>query len=79
MVSEDFPSRYRSESFLLITRTPRIFTAARSCDHAASTWRYSGFPAYSQILLTELQASQFYSYGRRLPGLRFGALHSKPC
>jgi len=48
MVSEDSLT-LRLEPFLLITRTPRIVTAARSEDHATSTWRYSGFPAYGRI------------------------------
>ena len=41
--------------FLLIVRTDRIVTAASS--DATSTVGYSGFPAYSQILFTELQWS----------------------
>src|SRR5262249_1552766 len=74
-----FPNiEHRSEPFLLITRTARIFTAA-----FFGRGRPSG--EYRRIRRGSQQMARFcsrnfsgpsYSYGRRLPGLRSGA---SPC
>ena len=63
MASEDSGlSRRVNQSFLLIARTRRVVTAL-NCR--ASTAGFSGFPAYSQILFSELQTVKpSYSYGR---------------
>jgi hypothetical protein len=53
---------HRFESFLLIARTPRVVTALTVGRVPGDT---PGFPAYSQILFSELQVGlTVYSYGR---------------
>src|SRR6266851_2352329 len=55
MVSEDSgSSRHVNQSFLLIVRTPRFVTALILGRVPGDT---SEFPAYSQILFSELQRS----------------------
>ena len=56
-------------SFLLIARTDRIVTAVPK--RTTSTVGSSGVPAYSQICSRNYGGH--HSYGRRLPGLHFGA------
>ena len=75
--NEPFPARPSDrEPFLLIVRTLRFVTAAR----ATSIEGCSEFPANSQVYLRNYNSVQtlvqFYSYGRRLPGLRSRA---SPC
>ena len=60
-------------SFLLITRTLGLLL---SPYFVTSTWGYSGFPAYSQICYRNY-SGPFYSYGRRLLGLRLSASSPK--
>ena len=69
IVSED--SRTSFEPFLLIARTDRVVTATEfvassvGCPGCSSIW-----PGFITTVV------QFYSYGRRLPGLQFRA---SPC
>src|SRR6267142_5836089 len=60
-----------AKPFLLMTRTSRIVTAV---DFTASTGGSTGLSSKQPDLFSELQRSS-YSYGRRLPGLRFRASH----
>ncbi len=68
MASEDSACK-STRPFLLIVRTARIVTAVGCAT--ASTVGFSEFPAYSRIYLRNYKG--VYSYGRRLPGLRFTA------
>jgi hypothetical protein len=67
-VSEDSRSRGIGP-FLLISRTARVFTAT---NVVASSGGSTGVPSIWPGFITTVV--QFYSYGRRLPGLQFRAL-----
>src|SRR4051812_19605572 len=60
--------------FLLIACTRHVFTEPSSSDGTSSAG-YSGVPAYSQLLQLPRSTD---SYGRRLPGLSFGASGRSP-
>jgi hypothetical protein len=64
-----------SKSFLLMTRTSQIVTAA---DIATSTGGSTGLSSKQPDFVFETTSGPAYSYGRRLPGLRFRASRVTP-
>src|SRR5215475_2104405 len=65
----------RSKPFLLITRTSRIVTAV---DFTASTGGSTGLSSKQPDFVFGTTSGPAYSYGRRLPGLRFKASRVTP-
>jgi hypothetical protein len=66
--------RLDGQPFLLIACTRHIVTVHAPPDGTSSAG-YSGVPAYSQLLQLPRSTD---SYGRRLPGLSFGASGRTP-